>query len=155
MLMNQIISLLGGFHLPKSLKKDAISCRWMTIVGDMVILELYISSRRWLAWFFPDVPSTSWPLALLSRRPLLTWKEREVLGLTRTVVEGGVWHHPCVCFIVLPFRSSAVKRCVCWEEMKEVQGWKTWWPAGHMRPRSNPWVAQPEKQIRTKTNKLC
>lgn len=78
------------------------------MVGGTVIFELYISSRHWLPWPFPGAPKKFWPLALLSRRPLLTWRECELLALTRTVTEGGVWHHPCVCFIVPQFRSSVV-----------------------------------------------
>lgn len=124
MLLNENMLFSGAIHLPKRLKNDAISCRWMTTVGDLVILAQYISSRHWLGWLFPVGP---WALALLSRSPLLIWRECELLlGLTQTVTEGGEWHHLFVCFIMPQFRSSVVKRSMVCFERKQRRGltWK-------------------------------
>lgn len=83
-------------NLPRSLKKEAISCRWMTIVGGTTIL----ASRRWLGWLFPGGPWPSWSLVLLRRSPLLIWREFVLLGLTPTVTDGVAWHQWLVCFIM-------------------------------------------------------
>lgn len=108
----------GVVYIPKRPKKDAISCGWMTTVGDLVILVQYILYRRWFGWLFPV---GHWLLALLMRCPLLIWSECEVLlGLTQTVTEGGVWHHLLAFFIMLQFRSSV---CVLRDKRGEVRRW--------------------------------
>lgn len=76
---------LMEFHLPKRLKKAAISCEWMTNVGalDLVILLLHKSVGRWLGRFFPKHGVLT---ALLSTSPLRSGTERgSGLGFIQTV----------------------------------------------------------------------
>lgn len=99
-----------AIYLPKSLKKEAISCRWMTKEGALVILRGCLSSVRWLVRLVPVGFWVPWPWALFSWRRLLIWRECGLsLGVTQTVTEGGVRRHVLVCFIPALFRSSDVK----------------------------------------------
>lgn len=115
-------------HLPKSLKNEAISCIWMTIVSGVDILAWYSSSLCWLDWLFPGGPWVSRPLDLLNRRHLLFWMECVLLGLTRTVTDGGVWHHLWVCFLMFQLRSSVVKTSVvcCQRTLSYIIRLTTW-----------------------------
>lgn len=114
-------------HSPKSLKNAAISCRWIT-VGALVILAQYVSSRHWLGCLFPVGPWVSWPLVLLSRSPLLIWRDCEVqLDLTQTVPEGGVWHQLFVCLIMLWFGSSVGQTSGVFWEVTEEKVWGRDW----------------------------
>lgn len=109
-----------AIYLPKSLKNEAISCRWMTKVGVLVILTGRLSSVCWLVRLVPVGLWVPWPWALFSWRRLLTWRECGLsLGVTQTVTEGGVRRHVLVCFIPAPFRSSDSKGASWFGERKQ------------------------------------